>query len=55
MIVYVVTYNFWERHEYDCTELRAVFDTEQQALDYVKNHSHEIAGTSSTGKSYKFV
>jgi len=42
MMLYVVTYNSWEAYENNLTQLRAVFDTEQQALDYVKDHSSEI-------------
>lgn len=42
MKVYVVTHNTWETCESDTTLLRAVFDSEYKAIEYVADHSNEV-------------
>jgi hypothetical protein len=42
MIVFVVNYRAWEEYEQDYTQLRGVFDCEENAIEYIGKHQHEV-------------
>lgn len=49
MNLFVVTFNEYERYESDYTEIRAVFDTQEKATDYINNHKNEVYDCTFTG------